>query len=226
MAKVSYETPKGSIIYKILIVIFTVALIATILYPKKLWKQEEQRTIECRNNMTHILYAELVYLNEKSTYSDSLDSVVALIKSDTTGKMLRTFTNLDSTLAFRIIDDLKTDSLANTIVDTLLRFAHKYNIDTTSALILDSLRTYKDYSQKIDSIALYTLDHMFVCPTVNKPYQISVVDTSVIKELYVSCPIDSLDSLAVKKDFKLHTLGGLTIQKHGMIENGEKSWEK
>ncbi|MBN1542420.1 hypothetical protein JW992_09765 [candidate division KSB1 bacterium] len=226
MAKVYYVKPKGSIVYKVLIALLAVALVATIVYPKKLWQKEEVNTKACRENMVHILYAELVYLNENPSYNDTLQNVVDFILSDTTGRRLRLFANLDSTLAFNIMDKMKGDSLAVSIIDTLKRYAHKMNIDTTAALILDSLRVYPNYSRFVDSLAAEALQEFSLCPTVNKPYIISVVDTSVIKELYISCPIDSLDSVAVASSFKLNKLGGLRISNHGEIKNGERSWKK
>jgi len=218
--------PKGSIVYKTLIVILAVALIATILYPKKLWREEAEKTKQCRSNMEHILYAELLYIGEHQTYTDSLDSLVRFIKADTTGKRLEMFANIDSTLSSSIMNYLKSDTLAEVIIDSLLRYGHKYDIDTTEAMVLDSLRTYPKFAKIIDSLALYSLDHLFECPTVHKPYQITVIDTSAIKHLIIQCPIDSLDSLAVARDFKLSKLGGLVITNHGKIEDGERSWAK
>ena len=78
MAKVNYVKPKGSIVYKILIALLAVVLIGTIIYPKTLWDQEEKNVDACRENMVHILYAELVYLNENATYTDTLEKAVDL----------------------------------------------------------------------------------------------------------------------------------------------------
>ncbi len=219
-------TPKGSIVYKFLIVVLSAALVATILYPKKLWQEEEERTKQCRNNMEHILYSELVYIGDNQTYSDTLEKVVQFIKEDTTLRRLRLFTSIDSTLATSIFDYLKSDSLASSIIDSLARYGRRYDIDTTEAMILDSLHTFPNYSRIIDSLALYSLDHMNECPTVHRPYIITVIDTSAIKQLIIECPIDSLDSLAVARNFKLSKLGGLVITNHGKIENGERSWAK
>jgi hypothetical protein len=218
--------PKGSVIYKILIVLLAVGLVASILYPKHLWKQEELRTQQCRNNMEHILYTELVYLSQTNTYTDTLEKVIQLIENDTTGKLLRNFVNNDSVLAAQVIDHLKKYEPAKTIIDSLSHFGYKMSIDTTDALILDSLRTYADYSRYIDSIAVYALNNYANCPTVNRPYKLSIVDTSAITYLNIACPIDSLDSLAVARNFLLSKIGGLTIKNHGKIENFEKSWKK
>jgi len=218
--------PKGSAIYKILIVLLAAGLVASILYPKHLWKQEELRTQRSRNNMEHILYAELVYLTQTNTYTDTLEKVVQIIESDTTGKLLRSFVNNDSVLAAQIIEHLKNYEPANAIIDSLSRFGYKMSIDTTDALVLDSLRTFADYSRYIDSVGIYTLNNFANCPTANRPYQLSIVDTSAIIYLNIACPIDSLDSLAVARNLLLSKIGGLTIKNHGKIENFGKSWTK
>jgi hypothetical protein len=226
MATGSNLKPKGSIIYKLLIVILGAALIFSIVYPQRQWDKEEANTKECRQNMNHILYAELVYLVENNTYTDTLENVVNMFEEDTTGQLLRRFANLDSILADKIYAELQSDTLAKSIIDSLKRFGFQRDLDTTNALILDSLRVHEGFAQFIDSMAMYQLNHMNECPTVNKPYKLSIVDTSVIKELYIECPIDSLDSLAVENDFLLDNLAGLKISNHGSIENGEPSWEE
>ncbi len=218
---------RGSIIYKLLIVILMVALVETILFPKSLWKKETQSTQICRENMEHILYAEYVYLSENNTFTDTLSKAIDLIKNDTTGMLLRNFANTDSLLSVKIMSFMKkNDTTAAAIIDTLAEYGRLYGIDTTSALILDSLRTYSQLNEKIDSISLATLDNMGTCPTVHRPYFVQVVDTSAIKVVNIRCPLDLLDSLAVSQDFKLSKIGGLRITNHGAIEDGEKSWTR
>jgi len=218
-------TPRGSIIYKILIVLLSVALIYTIIFPRQLWEEEEERTQICRNNMQHILYAEYIYLSEHNAFNDTLSKVVEFIKSDTTGELLRTFTNSDSILAFNIIDYLKSDDVAFAIIDSLQRYGRRFDIDTTDAMILDSLRTYSHLVGPIDSMALSTLVTMATCPTTYEPYIIEVNNDSTIKLVsLIACPIDAEDSIKVAQDFKLSKLGGLKIENHGQIENGDIKW--
>jgi ABC-type multidrug transport system fused ATPase/permease subunit len=219
---------RGSIIYKIIIVVLVVGLIWTIEYPKTLWKNEGKNAQLCRNRMEHILYAELIYLSYSGadTYTDTLKKAVDFIKSDTTGLLLKRFTDIDSTLAETIYDVLEKDTTAAAIIDTLYDYGYAMDLDTTNVLILDSLRTYEKYKRVIDSMALNVLDELFLCPTVLDSYKIVVLDTSVIKELYIYCPIDSLDSLRVAKDFLLNKIGGLRISNHGAIENGDRSWSE
>ena len=224
--QVRYLNPKGSIIYKLLIVVLVVVLIFSIVYPTRLWEKEQADQTECRHNMTHILYAELVYLMEKDAYTDTVENAVNLIKQDTTGILLRQFANIDSVLSDQIIAYLKKqDTRAAAIIDTLHRFGYQRDLDTTAALILDSLRTYDKYKHVIDSMAIYALDHLYECPTVMEPYKVAWYDTAAYKEIFIRCPLDSLDSLNVANDFMLNTIGGLRISNHGHIDNGELSWE-
>ena len=71
--------PKGSIILEILAVIFAVALIFSLIYPGKLWKQEEQNQDKCRENMWHIYFAEITYLDANLVYNDTLEKVIDFI---------------------------------------------------------------------------------------------------------------------------------------------------
>ncbi len=73
---------KGSIVYKILIVILTAALVASIWYPKKLWEQEERNTEICRYRMENLHNAELQYLRFHNGYTDSLEELINFVKTD------------------------------------------------------------------------------------------------------------------------------------------------
>jgi len=220
-------SPKGSIIYKLLIVLLGVVLIFSILYPKYIWDQEDKNTVLCRTNMEHILYAELTYLTENNAYNDTLTTVSEFIKSDTTGMRLRNYMTSDSALAQEIYNYFKSnnDSLASQIIDSLTAFGKRFELDTTAALVIDSLKTVNGYAEKIDSIAFASLDNFYTCPTSGKEYIVYVNNDSAIKIIKLSCPIDSLDIVNIEKDFKLKVLGGLKLKNHGSIDNGEKSWE-
>lgn len=220
-------TPKGSIIYKILILLLAVVLIFSILYPKHVWEEEEKNAAVCRKNMEHILYAQLTYLTDNNAYQDTLENVVNYIKSDTTQVRLRTFITSDSVLAADIYHFFQSgqDSIARTLVDSLLAFSRTNDIDTTAALIIDSLKTFPGYAQQIDSIAFSVLDNIHLCPTSLKPYIISVNNDSTIKKINIACPLDSLDVEAAKQDFKRYFLGGLRLKNHGNIDNGDKNWK-
>lgn len=221
MAKAS---PKGSIIYKIIIVVLGAALIATIMFPKSLWKMEEENTKICRERMEHILSAELQYMMEFNTYADSLSKVVDFIKNDTTGTRLLGYLKTDSVLSLQVINAMRIDDSSSILIDSLKAFCKRAQVDTVEEFIIDSLRTFPHLAALVDSMAIASLDSLFICPTTRDSYKLAVIDTSVIKTLKISCPVDSLDSLKVTNDFKLSKLGALKITNHGKIDGGTKSW--
>ncbi len=267
--------PRGSLLLEILAVLLAAALIFTLTYPKKVWKQEELNTEKCHENMWHIYFAEVTYLDSELAYNDTLEKVINFILSDTTEKLLRRYTSIDSVLGMDIVysfkeladtisitvptefDSLyealpaidstsffghpcKVDSVSGeppdsmfilkvqvpvvVLIDSMLSFANAVDLDTTEAFILDSLRTWPEYSERIDSIALATMNQIYNCPTTGKPYIIEANNDTLPKLVNIYCPLDSTDQEALKKDFKLYFLGGLRIENHGGIESGEKTW--
>ena len=241
---------RGSLLLEILAVLLAVGLIFTLTYPKSLWDKEEKKVTQCRDNMWHVFFAEITYLDSKLVYNDTLEKVIGFILSDSTEQRLRRYTSIDSVLGmdivktFRNVGDtvsINVDSVFGegpdsvlvvqkqiavaALIDSMLSFANTANLDTTESFILDSLRSWPDYSERIDSMALATLNQIYNCPTNNKPYIIQANNDSIPKLVNIYCPIDSTDKAKVKKDFKLHFLGGLRIENHGGIESGEKTWQ-
>ncbi|MFQ5707248.1 MAG: hypothetical protein ACE5HO_07340 [bacterium] len=72
---------KGNIIYEILIVILSVLLIASIIYPKKVTDQEAYNQQICRDRMSAILNAELQYQKYNTVYTDSLPQLLDFIRT-------------------------------------------------------------------------------------------------------------------------------------------------
>ncbi len=291
---------KGSIILKALIVILGIALIATILYPKKVWEEEEENVEKCRSNMDRIFKAEMIYLKYQNNYTDNLDSLIFCFKEDTTKEYIRDYFTADTsfsetmkefliqadssadlvirnlfadTLMFAVIEAIDYDSnLARVVLNRLeatpLGDAVKAkrsigNEDVATLKEIDSLFTgieiyepIKDddslklvfdrmipevsigslldtlyslnegWAEKIDSAVFYTLGDIRFCPTVNREYIVTVIDTSVIKYVNIACPLDSTDVEATKAKFVEYHLGHKRIENHGKIETGEKSWTR
>jgi hypothetical protein len=240
---------KGSIILELLAVLLAVALIFSLVYPQRLWKAEEKNQELCRDNLWHIWFAEITYMEEKLAYNDTLQKVVDFIVSDTTSLKLHRFTNLDTILAGEIIKNFQglTDTVSITVdsvfgegpdsvitnivnvevgalVDSMLAFANDVDLDTTEAFVLDSLRSWELFAAKIDSMAFKTLDQLYACPTVGREYIVKANNDTTPKLIDIYCPIDSTDKENLKKDFKLSFLGGLKINNHGALEQGEKTW--
>ncbi|MCK5146074.1 hypothetical protein KAR48_04920 [bacterium] len=67
------ERAKGNVLYEILIVLLVVGLIAAILYPSKVWKQETEMEKICHARMDALYQMELNFrLSEADTYTDSV----------------------------------------------------------------------------------------------------------------------------------------------------------
>lgn len=290
---------KGSILLKSLIVILAVALIATILYPKKIWEREQKSAEKCRANMDRIFKAEMTFLKYHNNYTDSLDQLISFFKQDTTKEIIRDYFKIDTALAeimtdYLIHSDLSADLVVrNLFADTLMyAVIEAINYDSNLARVMlnrlestplgdvirakrtigsddvvilkeinkefPSIKIYepiKDddslnlvfsrmipevsigslldtlyilnnkWAEKIDSAVLFTVDHFRLCPTINREYVVTVIDTSVFKYVNVECPIDSTDIEAIKANFIQYYLGHHRIKNHGKIETGEKSWE-
>ncbi len=80
MAQDNYGS--GSIIYKILIVLLSAALIFSIYYPKKLWDEEVENTATSRYRMSNIYNAALQYHRFHHQYTDSLEELINFVKTD------------------------------------------------------------------------------------------------------------------------------------------------
>jgi len=76
------EKPKGNIFYEILIVVLIVLLIATILYPARVWKSEDELQNICRTRMETINEMELRYYPKANTYTDSIPALINQTLSD------------------------------------------------------------------------------------------------------------------------------------------------
>ena len=70
------EKTKGKFKYEIIIALLIVALIFTLTYPPKVWKQEKEQEAMCQARMDAIQKLELQYNSLFFTYSDSIDEVI------------------------------------------------------------------------------------------------------------------------------------------------------
>jgi hypothetical protein len=294
---------KGSWIYKILIVVLTVALIGSIYWPKKLWEDEARNAQECRNRMNNIYNAMLFFQHFNTEFTDSLDLLIKFIKQDSSyhayvdsvvsrplERYIYEFDSLrQKQLAFESIF-VSIDPLDSTAVDTFTREVdglvlanrlmrdrldvlreemkrHPYTplqfFDRALEIIerkdfylqyeiirnmvaqnrtqdaLDASKTilanYTVIEEKLNKTFteipnMYALaDSLYYCPTTRYNYNLEIVlvDTAhAVKEVIVSCPIDSAYIEKIESDFLLSTIGALTIENHGRIKGGEKSWEE
>jgi len=73
---------KGSIIYKLLIVVLLGALVVSIAYPKMIWDTEAANTDLCRFRMDQLYDAQLQFQRVHNRYTADMDSLLAFVKSD------------------------------------------------------------------------------------------------------------------------------------------------
>lgn len=297
----SQEKAKGSLVLKAVIAILVVVLILTLLYPKSVWKQEEENTKACRINMDRILKAELVYQKYFNTYTDSLPELVSFFENDTTKEKIKDYfkadtaladqmlsflrktskdanmvvenilsdtllyaiiesINYDSNLARIILDRLEKTDLADTIAakrstdssdvfilkelrkmyssfelynpikdDDSLKLVFSHMIpEVTTGYLLDTLYNSNErWAKSVDSAVDYTVNNFITCPTVKREYKLAVIDTSVMKDVHIKCPLDSAFIDGSRKNFLKYNFGHLRLENHGKIEDhGEKSWSK
>ncbi len=76
------KVSKGSIILEVLIVLVALLLVAVILVPNKIWKEENQVTTQCRANINSLYEAERFYYRATESYTDSLSKLLAFVQSD------------------------------------------------------------------------------------------------------------------------------------------------
>jgi len=164
---------KGSIVLEILIVVLIVALIATLLYPKKVWEEEDRNMKICRSNMDRIFKAELVYQKYHYTYTDSMPELVNFIKNDSTKMPVRDYFYADTALAEEMVDFLREkDSNANQLINDILA-------DTLMWAIIETI----DYDSNLARVILNRLESTALGDSVKAKRMGDSSDVYVLKEL-------------------------------------------
>ncbi|UCE05865.1 MAG: hypothetical protein JSW07_20115 [bacterium] len=203
---------KGSIILEVLIVILAIALIATILYPKKIWEAEEGNIQNCRAHMDRIFKAEMIFLKYHNNYTDTLDQLISFFKGDTTKVTIREYFMADTALAETMTDYLKQSDLAadlvvrNLFADTLMyALIEAINYDSNLARVMlnrledtalgDTVRAKRN-SGNNDVAILKELDKEFAGIEIYEPIKdddsLSLVFNRMIPEVSTGSLLDSL----------------------------------
>ncbi len=76
------QKAKGSIVLKFLILVLTVTLVGSIIYPKQLKDQEEANTALCRHRMEELQKTALQYQRYHNVYTDTLSMLFNTIRND------------------------------------------------------------------------------------------------------------------------------------------------
>lgn len=211
------QKAKGSIVYEVLIVILIAILVATILYPRTVWKNIEKETILCRDQMNRIVDAEGLFISfhESYNFDTSLVHVVSFVRNDSIFGLDSVRTTLrDSFYVKLIIDYLRDyqDVPTKVATDSAYQLVRRSTRDSLVAV-------------QVDTIVDLMFNRLFTCPTDNDTYRIEVVDTSAIKVLKVFCPLDSTELDSMNRRFWFRVIGGGKVKNHGSIDNGKPSWE-
>lgn len=69
------KSERGSVFWKILIVILSVAVVLSILIPQISEKRQESNTALCRESMSQLAQAEVSHRKARGLYTDDLDSL-------------------------------------------------------------------------------------------------------------------------------------------------------
>ena len=168
------------------------------------------------SNLARIILDRLENLETQENF-DFVDSIKVARSLDSSDVFI--LNDLDKKFsALEIIQPIEEDDSLKLVFMRMLP-------DVSIGGLLDTLYVLKEtWANKIDSAVFYTLNDFRMCPTVNREYNITVIDTSVIKIINIYCPMDSVDIEANKADFIKYRLGHRRIENHGKIETGEKSW--
>lgn len=108
---------RGSIIFKILIVVFIAVLWQVIYIPGKIWKEENSLEKVDRKNMNAIYEAENYYYNKTKKFvpSDSLENLLAFINADSSLQQKRQIGELTHILTDSIDRVLEIPVLSNIV---------------------------------------------------------------------------------------------------------------
>ncbi len=208
---------QGSLLYEILIVILTILLGGTILYPKSVWEKIEKDAMICHDQMHRWVDAELLYLqgSEEGTYDSSLVKVLNFVRNDSIWLVDSTLATLRDTFYVKVARDYFRD---------YEDMATKPAMDTAFTLVEnqdDSLT-----GLKLNGILDTMFAMMYTCPTVNDTYRVEIVDTSAIKVFKIYCPITQAQADSINSSFWFSVIGGGHVENHGYIDNGEPSWKE
>ncbi|OPX35530.1 hypothetical protein B1H10_01005 [candidate division KSB1 bacterium 4484_188] len=95
----------GSIILGILIVLMALLLVAVILVPDKIWKEEAQITNQSRANMTAVYEAEQFYYKTHREYTDSIPKLLEFVRNDSTLQQRQTLVSLTRSF-MKVVDNI------------------------------------------------------------------------------------------------------------------------
>ncbi|MFQ5632927.1 MAG: hypothetical protein ACE5I1_29510 [bacterium] len=122
---------------------------------------------------------------------------------------------------------LQYEIIRNMILQNTPQFA----VDASKTILENYTTITENLNKTLSEIPnMYALaDSLNRCPTTGLQYnlEIALVDSAhAVKQVIVECPIDSAYIENVEADFMRSTIGALTVENHGNIKGGEKSWDE
>jgi len=165
-------TARGSIVLKLIIVILSAVLIATILYPKKIWEEEDRNRETCRANMDRIFKAEMIYLQHHNNYTNNLNQLVSFIK-DSSKMVIREYIKADTALAEKMTAYLtNSDPQAYSVINNL-------QADTLMFNVLETV----NYDSNLARVILNRLEKTELGATIKSKREIGINDVEILKEI-------------------------------------------
>ena len=76
------QQAKGSILLKIVVVLFVVGLILVITIPGEIWTSEETAETICQENMISVYEAHSYYFKLKNEYAPDMENLILTIQND------------------------------------------------------------------------------------------------------------------------------------------------
>ncbi|MEJ2053849.1 MAG: hypothetical protein P8X42_08020 [Calditrichaceae bacterium] len=171
----SNTSGRGSVIFKILIIIFALGLIAVILIPGKIWNEEayEKRTAE--DNMTSIYEAINFYNHKTGHFTTDPQQILSVVRSDSSILIQQKVVNHTGQLTSLIDSYLKDDYISSIqdiyqnldqIIDDLeinrrhFEAVDQYFVDESEAIVMDlknvksspKYETYMTAAMYLDSL--------------------------------------------------------------------------
>jgi competence protein ComGC len=186
------QQAKGSILLKIVIVLFLVGLIMVIIIPGDIWEAEEQAMEVCRANMLSIYEAHRYYHQVKNEYAPDMSNLILTIQNDSS--LLRREQVVKYTVRLRNAMEAFLNSPINKDL---------YKISTNIKSIHDDIVQNERYFKSQDEtiVAANVLQH-----SEELKMTLSAINGGVEFENYIKV-VDYLDSLwQIRRDLSDYSL--------------------
>lgn len=95
----------GSIVLEILIILMALILVAVILIPNRIWKEENKITTTCQSNLNSLYEAEQFYRRSNGMFTDSLSKLLNFVQTDSGLQQRQSLVSLTRSYV-RVIDNI------------------------------------------------------------------------------------------------------------------------